>query len=214
MSFKATVDAKCPNDCESVETEVWSFVRGDKDENLRDRILVGELNMVLCEECHTHFSPDATLVYLDARVELLAFAFPKSYEKNADKWRSKMKEDYAQMREAFDEDLPNNLEPMCLFGLDALKELLIEEDSLEDEVLVAEHYCSELSLPVVKIGRGFARQRHLPRIVPVKGKNEFSRDQAKLGVTALLKANDKLVAFKRWLEFCDSDEPDPPRGET
>jgi len=213
MSFKATVDAICPKGCEPIEAQVWSFVRGDKDENLRDRLLVGELNMVLCEECKTHFSPDATVVYLDARVELLAFAFPKSYEKEIDKWRAKMKDDYKQMREALDSDLPVDLEPMCLFGLDALTDLLREEDSLEDEVMVAEHYCSELSLPVVKIARGFARERHLPRIVPVQGKKEFSREEAKKGVTALLKANDRLVAFKRWLDFCDSDEPDPPRGK-
>ncbi len=212
MSFKATIDAKCPNGCEPVETQIWSFVRGDKDENLRERLLVGELNLVLCEECKVHFSPDATVIYLDARVDLLVFAFPKSYENESAKWRAKMKEDYAQMREALNEDLPLDLEPLCLFGLAPLSALLAEEDSLEDEVLVAEHYCKELSLPVVKIDRHFARERRLPRIVPVAGKREFSRVEAKKGVNALLKANERLVAFKRWLDFCDSNEPDPPGG--
>lgn len=213
MSFKATVDAQCPTGCALIETQVWSFVRGDQDENLRDRLLVGELNLALCGECGTHFTPDATVVYLDPRAELLAFSFPKSFEPEVEKWRAKMADDYRQMREAFDDELPIDLEPTCLFGLDTLSELLRQDDSLENEVLVAGHYCSELSLDVFVVDRAFARARALPRIIPLAGGKKFTRESALRGVEALLAANDRLVSFKGWLDYLASSESDPPQGK-
>jgi hypothetical protein len=213
MSIKAIVEASCPGGCEPAEFEVWSFIRGDRDENLRDRILVGELNLVVCGECSRHFSPEAPLVYLDPTVDLLAFVFPKSYEKESERWQRKMHEDFDQLRSAYKDAISEALQPIELYGMERLTELLQEEDSLEDEVQVAEYYCGELSLPVVRIGRGFARARQLPYIVPAAG-GRFSRDAARDGVKALLKANDRLAAFERWLSFLDSDEPDPPAEET
>ena len=211
MSIKATVETRCPGGCEPIEAEVWSFVRGDRDENLRDRLLVGELNLTLCDECGKHFTPEATLVYLDPTVHLLAFVFPASYEKEAERWRVKMAEDYRAMREAYGDAMAVQIEPLQLFGLDMLTSLLRKEDALEDEVEVAEYFCRSLSLSTAKIPRGFTRPRHLPRILPYAG-SAFSREAAVRGVGALLKANDRLRAFESWRSYLESDEPDPPRA--
>lgn len=209
MSIKATVETRCPGGCEPIEADVWSFVRGDKDENLRDRLLVGELNLTLCDECGKHFTPEAPLVYLDPTKELLAFVFPTSYEKEAERWRTKMAEDFKALREAYGDEMAVEIEPLQLFGLDALTTILREDDTVEDEVEVAEYYCGTLSLSVARVSRGFSRSRRLPRILPYAGAS-FSRDAAVRGVRALLEANDRLTAFEGWLSYLESPEPDPP----
>ena len=80
MALRGMIEAKCPKNCTPFETEAWSFIRGDKDETLREGILAGELNLLVCEECRSVFYPEAAVVYCDPVAELLVFSFPESYK--------------------------------------------------------------------------------------------------------------------------------------
>jgi len=201
---------KCPKGCEPIEVEVHSFIRGDQEENLRDQILVGELNLIQCGECKTVYHAEATVVYLDPTADLLAFIFPASFEGEAEKWKEKMREDHEAMRSGLGEDMPAIEEPEAFFGLEAIRAELQKDDDLEDEAMVAEHVCKEVGLSVFKVARGFARRRGLPRIVPATKGDRFSRERALEGVAKLLEANDRLVSFKGWTTHFEGGGEVPP----
>jgi len=212
MSFKGRIDAQCPEGCLTFQAEVWSFVRGDQDASLRDQLLGGELNLLLCETCGVAFYPEVTVVYFDPSAEHLAFVFPPAYEEEAERWKRKMAEDHEQMKAVLKDSIVG-LEPISYFGMDAIRTALQEDDDLEDEAKVAEYYCQQLKLGVHAVDRSFARQRRVPRLVPLQGNKEFTREAAVKGIKALLKANDRLRSFLGWEKRLALGETPPlPRG--
>lgn len=212
MSFLGRVPGSCPHGCEAGEYEVWSFVRGDKDENLRLTLLTGELNIVICENCRQPFFPDASLVYVDRRVGLTAFVFPESYRAEEGKWRAKMAEDFATMHEALGTEMPLNEPPEIFFGYEAIRQSLQGDDDRGDEADVAEWLLKGLGLVAYNVDAGYARRKALPRFVPLAGP-KWSQEAAGAGIAALLKANDRLVSFARWRTVIDAGEKPPPRRQ-
>ncbi|MDE2291449.1 MAG: hypothetical protein KGL53_05145, partial [Elusimicrobia bacterium] len=169
MSFLGRVEGRCPQGCEPAEFEVWTFVRGDRDEDLRLALLAGELNLVICQGCGRPFFPDATLVYVDPPAGVVAFVFPEGYRADEERWRGKMHEDFASMREALGPELPLVDEPAVYFGYDEARGALQADDDREDEARVAEFLLPGLGLKAYAVDAAFARRRGLPRFVPLKG---------------------------------------------
>ncbi len=197
MSFLGRVEGRCPAGCEAGEFEVWSFVRGDLDDGLRLALLAGELNLVMCDGCSQPFFPDATLIYSDPRVRLLAFVFPESYKADEPKWRAKMAEDFAVMRGTLGPEMPLDCEPEIYFGYGVMRDVLQGEDDREDEAMVAAYVMKELNLVPFNVDPAYARRLGLPRFIPLAGPR-WSPEAATQGVEALLKANDRLVSFSGW----------------
>jgi hypothetical protein len=164
------------------------------DESLRESVLAGDFNLVRCPECEAVFYLETTIVYHDPPAGLTAFVFPESYAADEARWRGKMKEDHGRMTESLGLILG---EPVLLFGLEALRDLLSGEDGLEDEVRVAGHFCSRLGLAMRPVDRAFARERKLPRLVPfMPGKASAQSGLAALGL--LLEADSALEGYRRW----------------
>lgn len=214
MSIKGLMEAECPGCGESEQIEFWSFVRGDADEALKDALLAGELNLMLCEHCGRAFFPEATVVYFDRKADLLAFVFPESYRKEADRWRAKMHEDYRALRKALGSKLEIKSEPLLFFGLDDLRTILRGEEDIEDEVRITETLTGGLGLSLYPVDRAFARIRGLPWKLPFsreKKGGRISREKALRGVKALLGANSRLESYRRWLDHLGSSPSLPPR---
>lgn len=206
------IETRCPKGCEPFQADAWSFVDGAKSEALREAVLAGELNLLACPECGALFFPDVTFVYQDAGRELLAFVFPEGYKAQEARWRAKMGEDFAAMRGVLSRDLPAGLEPHLFFGIEGLRALLAVEDDLEDEVRVMEYLARGLGLALYPVERAYARRRGLPRVLPARAASgkRFSREAALQGLKAVIKANDRLEGYRRWLERFESDgEPVP-----
>ncbi len=214
MAIKGTIKAKCPAGCEPVEAEVWSFVRGDVDVELRESLLAGDLNLLVCEDCGEVFMPEASVVYFDPDAELLAFIFPESYRKEEPRWRKKMLADYEQMKGVIGGGKPPS-EPIIYFGIKEAARGMRAEEKLEDEVRVAAVLCPELDLWVYPVDRSYARSRDLPRVLPCspapEGKDN-TREDALKGLMVLLKTNDRLAGFRRWLSHLGESEGLPPRA--
>lgn len=206
MSLIGKVDGVCPAGCEPAEYEVVTFVSGHEEEDLRLALLACELNLVMCQTCSKPFFPDTTLIYSDLRIGMTAFVFPESYKAEEAKWRTKMAEDYSQMRGALGSKMPLASVPEIFFGYPAIAAVLQAEDDREDEAMVADYLLKGLGLTRLDVDPAFARARSLPRFVPLKGK-AWSVEAAKAGVDALLKANDRLVSFAGWRDVAEA----PPR---
>lgn len=213
MALKGAIVAECPKGCGPTEAEMWSYIRGDVDTALREALIAGDLNIVKCIECGQLFSPDATVVYYDPGEEFLAFIFPESYRKEEARWREKMHEDYKQMKGVLEEGAGAPSEPMLLFGLEEASKHLGQDQDLEDEVGVAEFLCPDLGLSIYPVARAYARERNLPRIIPstVKGA-KATREDLLSALMILLKANDRLEGFRRWLAVLGEEEGLPPKG--
>ena len=216
MSFAGQIQGQCSRGCDPFEAEAWSLVRGDIDESLREMVLAGDLNLLSCPGCSELFFPEVTLIYQEPPAGLLAFVLPEAYRKDEASWREKMRRDYDQLRSSISGGMPLDAEPLVFFGLEPLRELLHAEDDLEDEVRVAKLLAKEIGLSMLPIQRSFARSHRLPHLVPVTGKRgaAFSRTAAVAGLKALLKANDRLESYARWLELIEKDAspvPLPPK---
>jgi len=208
MSIKGLADVRCPGGCENEPAEVWSFVRGDEDPELRETLLAGELNLLLCERCGRPFYAETVVVYLDEAARLLAFIFPESYRADEARWRGKMGEDFARLRAA----LPKAAleEPRIIFGFEEIRRILADDDEMGDEVDVARFFCGKLGLDVRAVDRAFARARALPWELPSGRGKPSSRENIMGALKALLKANDRLEGYRRWLEHFEAGQEVPP----
>jgi hypothetical protein len=206
------VEARCPRGC-TENVSVWSFVRADTDEALRDALLAGELNLVACPHCGDLFFPDAVVVYFDPRADLLAFVFPESYRAEEARWRGKMREDFERMRAALASEAPLEADPEIFFGMEACREVLLRQDDLEDEVRVAETLAGRLGLELGDVERAFARRGGLPWRVPLRGPGSgLEPKRIRAGIDALLASNDRLEGYRRWLDVLSaSSGPVPAR---
>lgn len=210
MSFTGRIEAKCPGCSETEDFEIWSFVRGDLDESLRDRLKGGELNVLECPHCGRLFAPETSWVYADAAQDLLAFVFPESHGPEEERWRAKMKEDFERIRPVA-ETMGLREEPLVFFGAQPLADLIHKVEDLEDESQVAEWQCRSLALSLRRVKPAFARARGLPRALPyVPSAGRFSRAGAVSGVKKLLRANDRLESYQGWLEYLKGPGPEPP----
>lgn len=199
MSFKGEIEAKCPSGCLPFETEVWSFVRGDKDPDLRLAVIAREFNLILCAECQKPFFPESPYVYYEPMAELLAFVFPQSYAEKEEFWRNKMHQDFVEFKAGMGAELSADLEPELFFGIDGLAALLEEEDYRGEEREVMEFLAKELGLSLYQVSPKFARTHGIPSSLPFKP-GRASRQSVIAGLEELAAANDRLTAFSSYLE--------------
>jgi hypothetical protein len=200
MSFKGEIEAKCPTEsCIPFETEVWSFVRGDSDEDLRLTILARELNLILCPTCQVPFFPDAPYVYYESRLEVLAFVFPESYKDKEAYWRDKMHSDFVQFKTGLGEKVSADLEPEIFFGVEGLAALLEREDYRGEEREVMEVFAKDLGLSIYRVSPRFAREHGVPPALPYAGPAQASRASVIAGLEKLVAANDRLTAYSSYL---------------
>lgn len=208
MSFQGEIETRCPDGCEPFTTPVWSYVDGDKSPELRESIKALELNLLLCPGCGKAFAPEATWIYSQPSLEILAFVFPESYKADEAKWREKMEADYALLRETLGGDLPVRQVPEIFFGPEKLASLLEFEDWRGDERDVMAFIAQEHGLGLHAVSPAWARENGAPNVLPFRGAAP-SRESVIAGIKALLAANDRLTA---WGDYLKTLEADPKAG--
>ena len=214
MSIKGQIEAKCPNSkCEPFTAELWSFIRGDVDENLRLQIKARECNLIMCDECEQPFFPEEPYIYFEPPSELLAFVFPESFRVKEKFWRDKMHADFEEMHKVLGEQFPLTVEPIIFFGVDGLAELLDFEDFRNEERDVMEWVAKELGLALYRVSPRYARENDVPGSLPYAANGSKSgptRDSVMTGLKTLLAANDRLTAYQRYLEKLESSKDGLP----
>ena len=213
MSIKTSVEVQCPAGCEPFEGEVWSVLRVDKEPELKERLLAGELNLLMCPHCNRYFINEQPLVYHDPPRELLAFIFPEFYKEEEDRWRSKMKADFDVLQRASPGEAID-YEPLVYFGLESFRSFLEQETNLEDEVDIARHLSGSLKLSIYPIRPSVARASHFPPFIPFEGDAQGDmKDKMVAGLKRLLKENEYLATYQTYLASLQSaqDRSVPPR---
>lgn len=206
MSLKGKISARCPKGCDEFETEVWSLIRGDADDALRQTVIAGELNLLLCPSCGSPFFAAEPVVYLDARAELLAFVLPESYRERADYWEEKMRADYDVLKGAFGEDVRLEAEPQIFFGFEPLVSLLEDDDFRGEEGEVMECFARELGLGLYRVSPGYARSRRIPPSLPYAGRRRSpGRADIVAGLEKIMASGGSLPLYKAYLKALKKD---------
>ncbi len=199
MSFKGVIEARCPKGCEPFETEVWSFIQGTQNPELREEVAAAECNLLLCPECGEAFFAEAAFVYFEPEAEVLAFVFPESFRSEEDRWRRKMADDFLALQQAMGKKMPINTEPAIFFGPESLAEFLRGEDFRTEEREVMECVAVGLGLSIFRLSPNLARHQGVPASLPYKG-TSATRAALIAGLEQLLAANDRLSAYQACLE--------------
>lgn len=209
--MKGRVEAQCPNGCNPFEAEVWTMIDLVQQPELKDRLLSGELNLLLCDQCHRHFYHEQMIVVHDPASELLAFVFPSFFESEKDKWAAKMREDYARIREA-DRAGRLDYEPVLFFGLEALRELMEREMTLGDETDIMRNLAGKLKLGLYRVKPSYARAQGIPALLPLADSGKDPRSGVVEGLRRLLGENAYLASYKSYLGRLEAKpgEPLPP----
>lgn len=208
-SIKGEGGAACPNGCEPFEAEYWTLVRGDKDAELKEALLGGELNLISCPSCGEFFYHDRDIVYFDPTKELLAFVSPKADKKNFDEIKKKMQKDFDFLRKNLAE-MNITYSPFYLAGMEELKSLLEYDDysSCQSEVIAAS--AAQQGFKIVPLSPADARVKGYPLYLPVAGDKYDSASVIK-AAEALLAANPALTLLSALIKDLKSGKEPPAR---
>lgn len=205
MSLTKLEEIKCP--CgETFEAELWSAINATEDPELKESLECGEINVVCCPACGELFYAEHFLLYHDSSMELIAFVYPTSFSAHATHWAAKMREDFEKAKEELLPEQRIPYEPLLIFGLDALADLIHHEEEENDEVCILEYMAKELELGLIYLKPSLVRSLHLPRLLPyfpVKGGDR--REGIMAGLKRLVKHNEHLTHYKDLLNAIEQN---------
>ena len=167
----------CPNGCEAFEAERWSFINVTQDPDLKEAILGGELNLLRCEHCNTFFHCDSDLIYLDEEAQLLVFVFSEKNRAKQKELVAKMQQDYQLLKDTLFKKMDFEFNPIYVFGLEGLKEVLEKEEQRNDESQVIAVAAAALGLKVVRLMPQWAREHNYP-LYAAAGEDETAKSFA------------------------------------
>jgi len=199
MSLTVFEEVKCP--CgETFQSELVSSINAHQDPQLKELLLGGELNIIKCPECHQLFNVDHFLLYIDTQDELIAFVYPLKYEKDREQVEVKMKSDFVQAQDALFPGQKITYDPVLVFGLDSLVDLLRYESEKKDEAAVVEFVCKTNKIGCVALKPAQARERNLPPVLPAlpvpKDHSKTSLGEIKAGFSKVLELSPGLVIYR------------------
>lgn len=206
MSTQNYRKIECPLCGYNFDALFWTVVRGDIDIELKELILRGDFNTLLCPSCGNKFFYEDNFIYLDPKSQILAFVMP-SYEKERYELLEKLKEDYQIIKQDLEEKTQTRLEPYYLFGTGELSDMLKRDMDIEEETEVIIGVCQEMNLKTKEVDRIFAREKDIPFVIPYN--TSLHRFDVIDVVKKLIEKNKHLVRLKRLVAVLEeSDEPE------
>jgi len=197
MSFAKLEEIKCP--CGEVfEAELWNAINASEEPELKEALLCGEINVVCCPACGQIFYAEHFILYHDAPNEIIAFVYPMSFSPQASYWAAKMKEDFQMAIKDMEAAEKITYEPLLLFGLDTLAEIVRADEADLDEVAILEYSAKDLGVDLIRLKPALSRQLQIPKLMPrLRAKDGDIREEILAGLDRLLKHNEHLSSYNR-----------------
>lgn len=166
MSTFNDIDLECENCGEEFRGTVWVAVHAGQDPELKELLLGGELNLVSCPSCaHVAFQ-ERFLIYQDPAAELVAYVYPEIQKPYEAELRKAMRQGFDEAQAMMPEKQKLDYEPLLIFGLESLIEMLHEEEELGEQSQIAQAICKENNIAFEMLRPSQARQRHSVRVIP------------------------------------------------
>ena len=199
MATKGVFRVECPHCGDSFDADFWTVVRGDRDAEVKEQILSGEFDILMCPKCETMFQHEEPFLYIDPGKDLLAFVMPETYLEKKDEWIARMKKDYEPVRASLVSGQGVNAEPQFLFGLAPLTALLETDRDREEETEVMEFIAREAGLHLLPVRPAAARELDIPFSIPMPA-GLAGRAAALKAAEELCARNDALPRLKRLVD--------------
>jgi len=196
MATKGVFRVECPHCGESFDADFWTVVRGDRDHDVKELILSGEFDLLVCPKCEEMLQHEEPFLYIDPGRDILAFVMPEGYEAEKDKWVARMNADYEPLRASLFAGQGLTTDPLYLFGLGQLTARLAEDRDREEETEVLEYMAREDGLKLLPVNPVSARDLDIPFALPMPA-GLFSRAAALKAAEGLFAKNDALPRLKK-----------------
>ncbi|OGR45393.1 MAG: hypothetical protein A2X35_03900 [Elusimicrobia bacterium GWA2_61_42] len=195
MATKGVFRVECPHCGEGFDADFWTVVRGDRDHDVKELILSGEFDLLVCPHCEEMVQHEEPFLYIDPPKDLLAFVMPESYESDKEKWIARMNADYEPVKASLFAGQGLTAAPLYLFGLGQLSARLADDRDREEETEVMEFMAREEGLKLLPVNPVAARELDLPFSLPMPA-GLFSRAAALKAAEGLFARNDALPRLK------------------
>jgi len=167
MATKGIFRVECSACGENFDADFWTVVRGDRDHNIKEMILLGEFDILVCPKCSVMFRHEEPFIYMDPTRDTLAFVLPEAYREKREEWIARMKADYEPVRATLADGQGISGEPLYLFGLGPLTGLLENDRDREEETEVMEFMAREEGLRLLPVKPAVARELDIPFSIPL-----------------------------------------------
>ena len=170
MSACNDIDVVCEKCGEEFQGTIWTAIHAGEDPELKDLLLGGELNILVCPRCaHTAYQ-DHFILYQDPPEELIAYIYPPDQRSEEDFLRKTLLLSFQEAQKTYEPEDRTDYEPILVFGLDTFVEMMRQESSHAVQSHIAEALCKENGIPFVKLRPCAARELKLMRVLPSQEK--------------------------------------------
>src|SRR5580765_5140910 len=122
MSTFNEIDVTCEDCAEEYKGIVWTAVHAGEDPVLKDILLGGELNILVCPKCARPAYQDHFVLYQDTPAELIAYIFPPSQKADEEFLRKSTLANFQEAQKVYAEKDRKDFEPIIVFGLETFVE--------------------------------------------------------------------------------------------
>ncbi|MDD5687140.1 MAG: CpXC domain-containing protein [Elusimicrobia bacterium] len=126
-SNKQNVECSCGKE---FEWDLWDSINVTTDPDLKEMMLNGLLNVVVCPYCGLLFYWERFLLYHDEKKRYLFYVYNHDCKDNRDELREKAKIDYETVKQKSDNMFLADYKIEVFFGLDELVEFIKNEEEL------------------------------------------------------------------------------------
>lgn len=207
MATKGVFRVECPHCGDGFDADFWTVVRGDRDQDVKELILSGEFDILMCPKCETMFQHEEPFLYIDPGRDILAFVMPESYRDKKDEWIARMEKDYAPVRATLAAGQGVTGDPLYFFGLAPLTALLETDRDREEETEVMEFMAREDGLRLLPVKPSAARELDIPFTLPMPAGLK-GRAAALKAAETLRARNDALPRLKKLIDALSAEKGD------
>jgi hypothetical protein len=197
MSSFNELDVTCRDCGEEFIGTVWTAIHAAEDPKLKEVLLGGELNLLMCPKCSHVTYKDHFVLYQDPAAELVAYIYPPAQEEDEEFLRKTMMTNFKEAQAVFEPKDRKDYDPILVFGLETFVEMIQEEAARAEQSQIAEAICKEKGIPYQKLRPSEARRLQAVRVIP--GSKRENSEILK-GIKALLAVDPALDLYVKLAE--------------
>jgi hypothetical protein len=134
MSEKRSYNLTCQKCTSAFAVELYESVNVLKDPELKEQLMLNQINAVECPTCHFKFRVDKPLLYADPEQRLLIYLLPvadENFEEGEDQFRAWMQD----MGKILPDDLPSPEIHLVFSRTELIERLFMAEAGLNDRII-------------------------------------------------------------------------------
>lgn len=213
MSTYNDIDITCEECGHEFRGTIWTAIHAGQDPELKDLMLGGELNLVMCPECAHVAYQDHFVLYQDPSAEIIAYIYPEIQAGQAEDLRQRMMEGFQEAKMFYENERPITYEPILVFGLESFIEMMRAEDDRAEQSQIAEIICGENNIPMIRLTPNQARALTTVRVLPTTGETKnATREEVLKGIKRLLEINPELSLYASLKKQIEADKAWHPKA--